>query len=248
MPDFIIIGAPRSGTTSLYNYLTAHPCIAPALRKEVHFFDENFEKGITWYRAHFPTLLSKYYATRVRRQNFITGEATPYYIFHPLVPKRLSETIPTVKLIVLLRNPVDRAYSQYRYKLRGGVFESLSFEDVLAHEVELLGSGTEIIYRHYNCLSKGIYVDQLEGWTSRFPREQLLILKSEDFYADPQAVLKRVLDLLELPDWELKEHPKYHYGDNPKMDSSTRRRLIDFFKPHNERLYEYLGVNFGWDQ
>lgn len=251
LPDFIIIGVQKCGTTSLYNYLTAHPGIAPAYRKEVSFFDYNFEKGAIWYRAHFPSLLSK-----VRGQNLITGEATPCYIFHPLAPKRISKMIPTVKLILLLRNPVDRAYSHYQHSLRLGV-ENLSFEEALTEAKKLRGE-TEKIVQHedfhslYNSraayLSRGIYMDQLEAWTSLFPREQMLILKSEDFYTDPQPIVSRVFEFLELPDWKPEKYRRYNYGGTAKMDASMRSHLIDYFKPYNHRLYEYLGVDFGWDE
>ena len=252
MPDFIIIGAQKCGTTSLYYDLTAHPCIAPALTKEVHFFDTNFGKGTTWYRAHFPLLLPK-----ARRQNVITGEASPSYIFHPLAPKRISGMIPTAKIIVLLRNPVDRAYSHYQHSVRKGV-ETLSFEDALTHEAERLDGEREKILqdesydsfnrRNYSYLSRGIYVDQLETWTSIFPREQLLILNSEDLYTDPQAILKQVLDFLALPARALKEYAKHNQADYPRMGARTRGRLIDYFKPYNQRLYGYLGVDFDWDE
>ncbi|MFQ5812214.1 MAG: sulfotransferase domain-containing protein [Anaerolineae bacterium] len=253
LPDFIIIGAHKGGTTSLYNYLIAHPCIAPALRKEVHFFDENFGKGTIWYRAHFPSLVSKYYATRVRRQKFITGEATPYYIWHPVVPQRLSQTLPRAKLIAVLRNPVDRAYSQYHHQVRCGD-ETLSFEDALAGEAEILARDTEKIlqndyysFKHYSYLSRGIYIGQLEAWGRFFSREQMLVLKSEELAADPQATVRQVWEFLELPAWELKKPREDHKADYPEMSTNTRKRLIEFFRPHNKRLYEFLGVNFRWD-
>ncbi len=257
VPDFIIIGAQRCGTTSLYNYLIEHPGVAPALTKEVNFFDRNFRKGTRWYGAHFPSLASRYYATQIRGRRFSTGESSPYYIFHPLVPCRIAEMIPAVKLIVLLRNPVDRAYSHYRHVERLG-FETLSFEDALAHETERLRGEREKIvedddynsfnHQHYSYLSRGIYVDQLETWASYFPREQLLVLRSEDLYADPETVLMRTLEFLELPNWQPKKYWKYNFGNNPTMDAGTRRRLLDYFKPHNERVYEQLGTNFGWDE
>ncbi len=166
--------------------------------------------------------------------------------------------IPTAKLMVLLRNPVDRTYSHYQHCVRKGV-ETLSFEDAITHEAKRLDGEREKILQdenyysfnllHYSYLSRGIYVDQLENWTSIFPREQLLILKSEDLDTDPQAILKQVLDFFELPTWGLKEYyGKHNQADYPRMDARTRRRLIDYFKPYNQRLYEYLGVNFAWDE
>ncbi|MFQ5812213.1 MAG: sulfotransferase domain-containing protein [Anaerolineae bacterium] len=252
MPDFIIIGAARCGTTSLYSYLTAHQSIGSPCEKEVHFFDYNFGKGIAWYRAQFPL-----FVRRALGQRFITGESSPYYMFHPLAPKRIARMVPKAKLIVMLRNPVDRAYSHYHHTVRMGA-ETLSFEDAIAIEPERLDGEAEKIlqdegyysysHQHHSYLSRGIYVDQLEAWTGLFPREQILILRSEDFYAEPQASLRQVLEFLELPVGEPKEYRKHNSGDNPNMDTGTRKRLTDFYRPHNERLYEFLGVNFRWDQ
>lgn len=257
LPDFIIIGAQRCGTTSLYFYLTKHPCIVPAFTKEVHFFDKNFVKGVAWYRAHFPSFSYRTYVEQIRKQNLVTGEATPYYIFHPAAPKRISEVVPEVKLIALLRNPVDRAYSHYQYEVRRGR-ETLSFEDAIGREVERLSGERERILRdgsyysfnhqRYSYLSRGIYMDQLRTWIGLFPKEQMLILKSGDFYADPPTMLGRILEFLNLPSWELKEYKTYNRASYPRMNAVTRKRLIDYFNPHNQRLYEYLGMSLDWDR
>src|SRR5579885_2674785 len=127
LPDFIIIGTQRGGTTSLYAYLGQHPQIAPAVIKEVHFFDNNYERGVGWYRTQFPFLIEKSIAKNIGQQNFITGEASPYYLFHPHVPERAAKVVPGAKLIVLLRNPIDRAYSHYYHEVELG-HEKLSFE------------------------------------------------------------------------------------------------------------------------
>lgn len=270
MPDFIIIGAQRCGTTSLYNYLVEHPDVVPAFRKEVHFFDNHFNKGITWYRSHFPLFWYKYYVNKIRHQDFITGEASPYYIFHPHAPQRIFETVPRVKLIALLRNPVDRAYSHYQHEVKMG-FETLSFEDAIEREKERLPiemakmledkNYCSFDHRNYSYLSRGIYVDQLEVWTSFFPRDQILVLKSEDFYDDPPATVKQVVEFMDLPNCRSNEYEKYSYTHYPKMDAATRERLIDYFEmdaairerliayfePHNQRLYEYLDMNLGWN-
>src|SRR5205823_10005526 len=171
MPDFIIIGTMRGGTTSLYSYLTAHPYIGSAYMKEVHFFDVYYSKGLPWYRAQFPSSVQKYYAERVQKQSFITGEASPYYLFHPHAPKRIAKILPQVKLIVLLRNPVSRAYSHYYHEVTGG-HEKLSFEEAIACEEERIGKEAEQLaqneqyvsykHRHFSYLARGIYVDQLK--------------------------------------------------------------------------------------
>ncbi len=257
MPDFIIIGAQKGGTTSLYNLLIGHPCIASALVKEVHFFDKNFMKGITWYKAHFPSFLYKYYAKKMHGLNFITGEASPYYIFHPHAPKRISEIVPRVKIIVLLRNPIDRAYSHYHEEVRRER-EPLSFEDAIKREWERInGEMGKMLedenyysfnHQYYSYLSRGIYVDQLKVWMNFFPKEQILILKSEDFYSYPETTLRRVVEFLNLPGWDPKDYRKYNESKYPKMNATTRKYLIDYFLPHNQRLYEYLGMDFEWDR
>ena len=253
-PNFIIIGAQRSGTTALYNTLAQHSCITPAIKKEVHFFDVNFEKGFTWYRAHFPSYVYMY-AQKVRGRNFATGEASPYYIFHPHVPKRVSELAPEVKLIALLRNPADRAYSHYHHEVRKG-FETLSFEDAIEREKERLLTETPRIqadedyysfnHRHYSYLSRGIYVDQLKAWSRFFPKEQILVLKSEDFYNNPSSVIGQILEFLKLPSGQLKDQGKYPVYPYSRMDAAVRKQLVDYFELYNQELYEYLGRNLHW--
>jgi len=159
--DFLIIGAQRCGTTSLYSYMVLHPQISSAKNKEVHYFDIFFYKGLDWYLSQFPSLSSN-------NKNLITGESSPYYIFHPLAAKRIFKIIPKVKLIVLLRNPVERAYSHYHHIVKLG-HESLTIEEAIKSEKERLDGETEKIlsgefsfnHQHYSYLARGIYVDQL---------------------------------------------------------------------------------------
>jgi len=255
LPDFIIIGAQKCGTTSLYRYLMQHPCVVPPFRKEVHFFSIHFGRGLTWYQSHFPSFLYKAYTRQTRGRNLVIGEASPYYIFHPVAPKRISETIPQVELIAMLRNPVDRAYSHYHHEVRKGR-ETLPFEAAIEREAERLAGETERMiedenyysfnHHRYTYLSRGIYVNQLEIWLRFFSREQILILKSEDLYADSSTVLRHVLEFLNLPAWEPKEYMNYNPAGYPRMNPNTKKRLTDYFEPHNQRLYKYLGASFDW--
>lgn len=260
-PDFIIIGAMRGGTTSLYSYLTGHPGIGPAYMKEVHFFDVHYKKGFAWYQAQFPSLAQKYYTERLQKQRFITGEASPYYLFHPLAPQRIAKRLPHVKLIVLLRDPVSRAYSHYHHEIAGG-HEKLNFEEAIAREEERISNEGEKLahddryvsfaHRHFSYLARGIYVDQLQRWMRYFPREQFLILKSEDFYANPAGKLKQALEFLDLSTIAAKtpkeEYEQLNATKPPKMGEEVRRRLKDYFEPHNARLAEFLGIDFGWNR
>ena len=256
LPDFVIIGAAKAGTTSLYDLLTRHPHVECAALKELNYFDDDFEKGIEWYRSHFPSPRWK------DGRRSITGEASPRYLFHPSVPERMAKVVPQARLIVLLRNPVDRAYSHYQHRVRTAR-ENLRFEEVVEAEKKwLLGKEEGAAEREEarasvartrvesNYLRRGIYVDQLLRWSEFYSKEQMLVLKSEDFFDRTLDTMKLVLDFLDLPDWEpgalektLADRNEGHYKE---MDPVTRQRLEEFFEPHNQRLYEYLGVDLGW--
>src|SRR5438874_9257675 len=173
LPDFLIIGTQRGGTTALYHYIKTHPCIEPATATEVHFFDKRFSKGLGWYRGHFPTRIEKYYAERLRGRALLTGEASSSYLFYPHAPKRVAKAIPHIKLIVLLRNPVDRAYSQYFHAVELGHEIHSTFEEAIEGEEERTSRERERIlqdehyyssaYKHLSYLTRGIYVDQLRA-------------------------------------------------------------------------------------
>ena len=252
LPDFIIIGAQRCGTTSLYNYLAQHPQVLPATIKETHFYDNNFRRGLNWYRAFFPLARQTNGGRRL-----VTGESTPYYLFYPHAPARVYETLPDVKLIVMLRNPIDRAFSHYAHEKKMGA-ETMSFEEALDREERGLAAETARIvadenyrsffHQHYTYLSRGIYVDQLARWTEFFRREQILIVESQDFYQDPAAALRQVTDFLGLPPWELEQYPQYNATGHGTMEPRTRERLAAYFRPHNRRLYDLMGVDWKWDR
>lgn len=272
LPDFLIIGGQRCGTTSLYYYLINNPCILPAHTKEVHYFDMNYEKGAGWYRAQFPTAIGKTWPGQARKHSYITGEASPYYLFHPHAPARIASTMPGVKLIALLRNPVDRAYSQHWLEVQSG-YETLSFKEAIEREQERLDGEWEKMltdehydsfnYRHYSYLARGKYVEQLPNWLSEFPKEQLLLLRSEDLYTNPAAVVQQTLEFLgvfdESIDLQDKEYRQYRLplktgykgkqtASPPKMDADMKRYLHDYFRPYNARLEEMMGRNPCWDE
>ena len=185
----------------------------------------------------------------------MTGEGSPYYLFHPLVPQRLYESFPNTRLIVLLRNPVDRAISHYYWEVKLG-YEPLSLEEAIAQEPERLQGEVEKIcsdgtyfsfnHQHYSYLARGLYAEQLQRWMQFFPREQFLILKSEDLYCNSAKVVNQVFDFLEIPNYILPTYDKYNENDYPQTDSSIRQKLAAYFQPHNQKLTQLLGEDWSW--
>lgn len=243
-PSFLILGAQRSGTTSLYRYITSHPRVFPALRKEVHYFDFQYDRGRRWYLAHFPAR----WTLPKSDGKPVTGEATPYYLVHPLAPQRVSEFNPAMKLIAILRNPVDRAYSHYSHEARQGI-EPLAFEAALEMEPERLSGADGLLRRaphyysyshhHFSYLDRGRYTHYLQAWLDRFPRRQLLILKSEDMFRDANRVANEVFAFLGLPAHRLPMEvaPSVAVRGAP-IEPGLRKRLVEFFAADQERLQE----------
>jgi hypothetical protein len=198
-PDFMVIGAQRSGTSSLYRYLASHPEGRPSVRKETEYFTRSYARGPAWYRAHF-TL----------RRSGRAFEATPDYLFHPLAPARVATDLPECRLVVLLREPAARARSHWQHMTRIG-FEHLSFADALAAEPDRtaadlarLEAGQPVVegpLLRYSYRARGYYADQLERWLAVFPAEQILVLRSEDLFRDPGATLTRVEQFVGLSSW-----------------------------------------------
>ncbi|HET7207519.1 MAG TPA: sulfotransferase domain-containing protein [Terriglobales bacterium] len=249
LPDFLIVGAQKAGTTSLADYLTAHPDVIPPKWKEVHFFDLDYHRGLEWYRSHFPVYGRPRLKSFLRHHRLMTGDATPYYIFHPLVPERAFQALPHAKIIVMLRDPVDRAYSHYNHEVRHG-HEFLSFEKATeAEESRLKGVAerfsadrfyTSFEHQHFSYVSRGIYQAQIERWLHFYPAEQLLVISSEEFFRNPAEQYKRVLKFLSLPAWELDQYPAQHVGNYPPVSLETKARLQEYYEPHNRALREYL--------
>ncbi len=252
LPDFIIIGTARSGTTSLYYNICQHPCVLPASYDELGFFDSNFHLGLNWYRSLFPTLFSKW-IVKYNKKFAITGEDTPFYIWSPTVAKRILKILPNVKLIVLFRNPIDRAYSNYHLGVRAGS-ENLSFEDAIQVELNRLNNKIEsenkleryTTPRSY--IAKGFYADQLKIWLELFNNDQLLIICTEDFESKPQKTLDKIYDFLQIPKNPIINPEKHKVASYPKMKSETRKFLVDFYKKPNAELYGMIGQEFDWDK
>jgi Sulfotransferase domain len=253
LPGFLIIGTAKGGTTSLHQYLEKHPNVGRILNKEVNFYNYNYEKGLGWYRSYFP----------LKMKRVMAGDSSPNYMIQPHAPRRAFQVTPNAKIIALLRNPIDRAFSHHNMNLmRKEIHENLSFEDAIEAEEarisaelsamleneDYVGSYIGSNYSHFSYLRSGFYADQLEQWTKFFPRDQILVIQSEVLFESPSTVYNQVLKFLDLPEHELKEYK----NANPRsyaspMNPDTRKHLNNYFRTHNERLYDFLGTSYNWD-
>ena len=257
LPDFIIFAEGRCGTTSLYEGIVEHPNVHRALQKETYFFDAEFQRGVGWYKHHFPFVWKKYLSTKIQGKKFLTGEATPRYCGHPYAHERVYELIPKIKLIALLRNPIDKALSSYHLQVANGR-EKLSFEDGLKEEESRIGGEMEKMEKdenyystnffRYSYLTRGTYVNGLKKWLNTFPRDQFFFQDSESFFKNPSIALNQIYEFLNLPKFQAKQYPHYNSRKYPSMKPETRKLLIEYFKPYNEKLYKLIGKSFDWDK
>ena len=255
-PDYLIVGGQRCGTTSLQNVLSEHPAIKSArLMKGVHYFDTGYAHGPEWYRAHFHTEWWARAVTRVTGTRPVVGEASPYYIFHPTALERAAVELPDVKLIALLRDPVERALSHYHHEVRRGD-ETLPIETAFAVEPDRLAGEAlrmredpgyySAAHQHHSYVARGMYAEQVERMWSLFPARRTLILPSELFFADPRQAYTRVLRFLDLPEWYPADFPRMNAAPASAVSGDLIERLRDTFAAPNRELYELAGEDFGW--
>lgn len=247
LPDFFVIGAVRSGTTSMYHYLDQHPSIVKSAYDELGFFDDNFKLGWAWYRSLFPTSMKK---KRIKNKTgrFLTFDDTPFYIYNETVAKRIKQFFPDGKIIVLLRNPIDRAYSNYFLGVQMGD-EKRSFDEVVLEEIDHIKQYDEIQIDEYlsqSYLGRGLYAAQLEIWFKHFQRENILIIKSEDFSIKTSEIMEQVFEFLNLSKYKIKNVQKSNVAEYPDMKEKTRDVLREFFTPYNEKLYDMLKIDYNW--
>lgn len=252
LPDVLVVGAQRSGTTSLYQYLRRHPDVRwPRLVKGVHWFDVRYDHSETWYRSHFP--LRREMAADHGRTT-ITGEACPYYLFHPAVPERVAAHLPDVKVVVLLRDPVGRAWSHYQHERARG-FEHLSFGEALDAEDERLrgadrrlhdAAGRSFEHRHFSYVARGMYAQQLQRWYDHVPRQNVLVMESADLRSRTQDTYDRLCDFLGLAHHELTGTHLHNAGRYEAMDPSVAARLRAVFEGPDAALRDLLGHPLSW--
>jgi hypothetical protein len=254
LPDFIVIGAQKGGTTALFAYLLQHPQVGRPWKKELNFFSRHYRRGEPWYRARFP----------LRREMIggeILGEASPSYMPFPAAPARMREVVPRAKLIALLRDPTERAISHYFHSVRHGMERRPILQAFSATADWLRATLTSRDTADVrpapwplradpwlSYLYRGVYVDHLRRYHRYFGRDQLLIVRSEDLRTRRFETLARVFDFLGID-------PTHRPGDVRPRRVGTNKQAVPgevyellrgYYRPHNERLYEYLGRDFGW--
>lgn len=240
LPDFLIIGETKCGTTSLFNYLIDHPKIKNTLgngdevdesyaTKEIRFFDRYYDRGLDWYKGCFPRT----------EKGELVGEATPMYMYRAMVPFRIKKIVPNCKFIILLRNPIDRLYSnfQHYYKWVPGFDKQYSsFENYIDSCND----------RDYFMIDKGIYYLTLSKWFDLFPMEQFVIETTESLYTRTQEVYSRILGFLGMEDYKIDSFKKFRENNYSHMNPETRKNLQEFYEPYNKKLEQLLDRKFDW--
>lgn len=252
LPNLLVIGAQRCGTSSLYKYLSRHPAAFGGLRKEVRYFSLYHDLGTAWYKAHFPLRWTVDAARRQTGANPIIFEATPDYLFHHDAPQWVKSELGHPKLIVLLRDPVERAYSHYGHRCRLGL-ETRSFGEALDLEQKLVGNDVEFgaKNRPFSYFGRGLYAQHLKVWLDTFGTQSIHIVKSEDFFARTGESFADILKFLELPEWSPREFRNYSYAGGVRSVSGAltpeiRAQLSERYREPNRELYELTGRDFGW--
>ncbi len=247
LPGFLLVGTQRGGTTSLFRALAPHPGVAPPnLHKGVHYFDVNYARGEDWYRGHFP----------LRHGPRLAFESAGYYMHHPLAPERIAADLPGVKLLVLLREPVERAYSAHKHELARGFETEASFERALELEPERLAGEAERIrsdpgylshsHRHHSYLDRGHYADQIEVLFNLFGRDRVHVAFAEDFFAEPEQCYDGIVDFLGLERWRPPSFERHNARPGSPLTPELHERLTAYFAPHDERLAALLGEVPPW--
>ena len=255
LPSFILVGAQRTGTTSLYRALMSHPAIRSAnFHKGVNYFDVNYHRSFAWYQGHFP-LSPRWRSNEPGSTAPVTFEASGYYMFHPCAPERMARHLPEVRILAMLRDPVERAFSAYKHEFARG-FETEAFDRAidledsrLEGEVERMeadASYQSVAHRHHAYLRRGQYAEQLERLGRHFPAGQIHVIESESFFEDPEPTYAGVLDFLGLPAAAPARFDRWNGRPSAPMSESTRRRLRRHFRSHDLALAEILGREPAW--
>jgi hypothetical protein len=256
LPGFLIMWGQRCGTTSMYRTLSQHPAVLKAvLHKGIHYFDTGYDHDQAWYQGHFPLLARAALVRRATGDTPLTFESSPYYLFHPLAAERISRDLPGVKLIVLVRDPVERSYSAHAHEI-AREFETESFERALELEDERLAGEAERIvaepgyhshsHQHHGYLTRGRYADQLSRLEELFGRDRVHVVDSGQFFTEPEPVYDRALEFLGLRHHGYPVFERHNARPRSPMPETLRARLDEHFRPYDERLAAWLGAPPSW--
>ncbi len=249
LPSFLLVGGQRCGTTSLFEALAQHPAVhRPPGRKGIHYFDVSYHHGMAWYRGHFPLAIRP-------PSRAITGESSPYYMFHPLAAERIARDLPGVKLVVALRDPVERAYSAHAHELARG-YETEPFERAIEMESRRLRGETRRLsadptasshaHRHQAYLARGRYIEQLERLEALVGRARIHVVDSGAFFASPEPVFGALLDFLRLDNSPRIAFGRHNSRPRDGLAPGLRSRLSEYYLPYDERLAQWLGQPPSW--
>ncbi|MFW9929364.1 MAG: sulfotransferase domain-containing protein [Candidatus Thorarchaeota archaeon] len=254
LPNFLIIGAAKSGTSSLYEYLNHHSSILPCVVKEPNYFTVYYDRGLDWYKSCFPFKFQKIFT---QGQKFITGEATARYYWYPHAAQRAHRVVPKAKIILLLRNPINRSYSHYKMRFKNKKVKQSFEEEIQNEETNLKGEWEKMLknegyfsfkFNSNGYLTKGLYINYIKRWFEFFPKNNILIIKAEDFFSNPEKITNQTFEFLSLPPIKLKRYEIMRKGFESQLKPETRRKLLEYFKPYNEKLYKFLDRDFEWDK
>jgi hypothetical protein len=256
LPNFLVTGTQRGGTTSLFIYLLAHDqVVGPRRAKGVHYFDTNFHESNDWYRSNFPLKSSIDAMAAESGTQPAVGEGAPYYMFNPAIPGRIHALMPDCRILMVLREPLDRAMSHHNHEVKRG-FETLSMTDAFdAEEGRLAGEVDKILadptyiskpHIHHAYLARGQYADQVERYFGLFGRDQVLVLDSANLKSDPKGTVRRATDFLGLKPMSGVDYPLYNQRDRDPVSPELRERYGHVFEESNARLAKLLPGEFSW--
>ena len=247
-PDFLIIGSQKAATTTLHSYLSKNKNIHSSKIKEIQFFNMNYDRSIKYYKSCFP----------IKNKNKLTFEATPDYIDHPLAPKLCYEMFPNIKLIVTLREPVERAFSHFNFVQGYSADErNISFEEGLNLESDRMDMAFEHIFTdrynsarmfsNYGYLRKGEYVTHLNNWLEYYPIERFHFVDFKDIKSDIHIVIRKICNFLEVPFQKIPQ-PKHlnKTAYNEKINKETYYNLRNHYRDYNDRLFKLISKDLNW--
>nr|WP_306270259.1 sulfotransferase domain-containing protein [Ornithinimicrobium sp. HY1793] len=254
-PDFLLVGGQRCGTTSLFRALMQHRrVVRPSFHKGVNYFDINYHRGPAWYAGHFPLRRTANRRVPPGTQP-VVFEASGYYMFHPLALERAVRDLPDVKLVAMLRDPAERAFSAWKHETARG-YETEPFMVALQREDERLAGERERLvaepayysfaHRHHAYRSRGEYLDLLQPVTDMVPRSQLHIMYSEDFFAEPDREFAALAGFLEIATQEHMEFERFNARPSTSMPQEARDYLSDHFRTRRAPLEEFVGRVAPW--